>query len=106
MRESGYYPPGAEFDPRAPWNQVEPPEIDCAECNGTGKVSGCCQDIVIDKICQCCGEKPEDADTCQFCDGHGTRPMNANEMDGEGLNRLADLEQAGERQNEIRLGRD
>lgn len=28
MRESGYYPPGAEFDPRAPWNQVDPPEVD------------------------------------------------------------------------------
>ncbi len=26
MRESGYYPPGAEFDPNAPYNQVEPPE--------------------------------------------------------------------------------
>lgn len=24
MRESGYYPPGAEFDPRAPYNQVDP----------------------------------------------------------------------------------
>ena len=23
MRESGYYPPGAEFDPRAPYNQVD-----------------------------------------------------------------------------------
>lgn len=23
MRESGYYPPGAEFDPRAPWNEPE-----------------------------------------------------------------------------------
>ena len=22
MSESGYYPPGAEHDPRAPWNQV------------------------------------------------------------------------------------
>ena len=27
MRESGYYPAGAEFDPRAPWNEVEPEEI-------------------------------------------------------------------------------
>lgn len=27
MRESGYYPPGAEFDPNAPWNQIEPPEM-------------------------------------------------------------------------------
>lgn len=26
MIESGYYPPGAEFDPRAPWNEVEYPE--------------------------------------------------------------------------------
>lgn len=25
-RESGYYPPGAEFDPFAPYNQVDPPE--------------------------------------------------------------------------------
>lgn len=26
MIESGYYPPGAEFDPRAPWNDPGPPE--------------------------------------------------------------------------------
>lgn len=26
MRESGYYPHGAEFDPNAPYNQVEPEE--------------------------------------------------------------------------------
>lgn len=25
MTESGYYPPGAEFDPNAPWNQVDLP---------------------------------------------------------------------------------
>ena len=23
MKESGYYPPGAEHDPRAPWNQPD-----------------------------------------------------------------------------------
>lgn len=27
MRESGYYPAGAEFDPRAPYNQEDPPEL-------------------------------------------------------------------------------
>lgn len=27
-RESGYFPPGAEFDPSAPYNQVDPPEKD------------------------------------------------------------------------------
>lgn len=26
MIESGYYPPGAEFDPRAPWNEQEVPK--------------------------------------------------------------------------------
>lgn len=26
MTESGYYPPGAEHDPNAPWNQKELPE--------------------------------------------------------------------------------
>ncbi len=26
MIESGYYPPGAEFDPNAPWNEVPIPE--------------------------------------------------------------------------------
>lgn len=26
MIESGYYPPGAEFDPRAPWNEPAIPE--------------------------------------------------------------------------------
>lgn len=26
MIESGYYPPGAEFDPSAPWNEPGPPE--------------------------------------------------------------------------------
>lgn len=28
MRESGYYPPGAEFDPQAPWNEPVIPEQD------------------------------------------------------------------------------
>ena len=26
MTESGYYPPGTEHDPNAPWNQVDNPE--------------------------------------------------------------------------------
>ena len=26
MIESGYYPPGTEFDPNAPWNQIDNPE--------------------------------------------------------------------------------
>ena len=36
MRESGYYPPGTEFDPNAPWNQHDPeatPEVVDIEYN-------------------------------------------------------------------------
>ena len=36
MMESGYYPAGAEFDPRAPWNEKEPRMIPCPVCNGKG----------------------------------------------------------------------
>lgn len=40
-RESGNYPPGAEFDPRAPWNENEAPRTrwsmawknTCIECD-------------------------------------------------------------------------
>jgi len=30
MMESGYYPPGAENDPRAPWNQSDPEPVTAA----------------------------------------------------------------------------
>ena len=36
MFESGYYPPGAEHDPRAPWNEKEPNMVKCEACNGKG----------------------------------------------------------------------
>lgn len=32
MIESGYYPPGAEHDPRAPYNEVETPEKEIEVC--------------------------------------------------------------------------
>ena len=30
MRESGFYPPGAEFDPKAPYNEEQGPK--CPKC--------------------------------------------------------------------------
>jgi len=33
MRESGYYPPGAEFDPNAPYNQPPEPDPIEVECH-------------------------------------------------------------------------
>lgn len=36
MYESGYYPPGAEYDPRAPWNEKEPNMVKCESCNDKG----------------------------------------------------------------------
>lgn len=85
MRESGYYPPGAEFDPNAPWNQKDPPEIECTECEGTGEI---------------------DNEICTYCKGDKWREMTADEMDEEGQKRLAEMEEAAERKNEERLGRD
>lgn len=35
MYESGYYPPGAEHDPHAPWNEKEPNMV---KCDGVGEV--------------------------------------------------------------------
>ena len=36
MCESGYYPLGAEHDPRAPWNEIDPHYVKCEACNGKG----------------------------------------------------------------------
>ena len=33
----GGYPLGADYDPRAPWNQKEPTMVKCEACNGKGK---------------------------------------------------------------------
>jgi photosystem II stability/assembly factor-like uncharacterized protein len=87
MRESGYYPPGAEFDPRAPWNEVEPEEIECFDCSGSG-------------------QDPDEGGICLACQGEGYREQTADEWQEAGENELAAQEEAGERQNEIRLGRD
>ena len=36
MKESGYYPSGAEFDSNAPYNQPEIEYVICNDCDGTG----------------------------------------------------------------------
>lgn len=33
----GGYPLGAQYDPRAPWNEIEPTMVKCEACNGNGK---------------------------------------------------------------------
>ena len=58
MRESGWYPPGAEHDPRAPWNQPDP--IECPRCGGTG--------TEVDLT----AEDPDDREfPCWYCEGTG-----------------------------------
>lgn len=37
---SSNYPMGAENDPSAPWNQVDPLMKDCETCDGTGELDG------------------------------------------------------------------
>ena len=34
MKESGWYPPGAEHDPNAPYNQSEIEYVVCPDCEG------------------------------------------------------------------------
>lgn len=89
MCESGYYPLGAEHDPRAPWNEIEPHYVKCEACNGKG-----CHWYAYnfekneDKECTeetwwCLPETEEEAEakqqhyirgeieTCDVCDGAG-----------------------------------
>lgn len=37
MSCGGGYPLGAEYDPRAPWNETIPAMVKCEACNGKGK---------------------------------------------------------------------
>lgn len=52
------YPPGAENDPRAPYNQKDPETKKCEECNGTGYLE-----------CSECGT--HSAIECDDCEGTG-----------------------------------
>lgn len=89
MYESGYYPPGAEHDPRAPWNQKEPHYIKCEACNGKG-YHYYAHDFEKDEDIECTyhtwislPEKEEqarmlcqhfirgDKEICEVCDGKG-----------------------------------
>ena len=60
-----WYPPGAKYDPKAPYNQKDPDVIECEECDGKGIVAD------SDEMC----EVP-----CEECDGNGTIEF---EDDGE-----------------------
>lgn len=89
MYESGYYPPGAEHAPRAPWNEKEPHYVKCEACNGEGchwhaynfetnEETECTEETWL-----CLPETEEEAEakrqhyirgekeTCEVCDGVG-----------------------------------
>lgn len=75
MYESGYYPAGAEYDPRAPWNEREPTMIECAACGGKG-YHWHAYDFEADRETECTEETwellPEtEKETCEVCDGEG-----------------------------------
>ena len=89
MYESGYYPPGAEHDPDAPYNAKEPHYVKCEACNGNG-FHWSAYDFEKDDYIECseemwCGlpETEEEAkakcqnyirgvkETCEVCDGAG-----------------------------------
>lgn len=87
MYESGYYPPGAEHDPDAPWNEKEPHKVKCEACNGKGH-HYYAYNFHTDQETECTEEtwldlpKYEEAagtghcirgekETCEACDGVG-----------------------------------
>lgn len=86
---NGYYPSGAAFDPRAPWNAREPAMVTCEACGGKG-CHWYAYDFTADRDTECSelqwlalpdteeeavslgltcikGEK----ETCDVCDGNG-----------------------------------
>lgn len=89
MYESGYYPPGAEHDPFAPYNRPSDTLHTCTLCNGTGHIYYA-YDILLETEVECTEETydllPEtevqaqatdsmfikgSCMTCQACDGNG-----------------------------------
>ena len=89
MYESGYYPAGAEYDPRAPWNEREPTMVTCTACDGQG-YHWHAYDIVTEDERECTEDEwealPEteeeaealgltlingEKETCDVCDGNG-----------------------------------
>lgn len=96
---SGYYPAGAENDPRAPWNQVDPVMVECPDCKGHGK-HWFAYDIDKDEEIECNETTwdmlPENVDearakrqhfirgeveTCGTCDGTGEVEEEADDYD-------------------------
>jgi|JI7StandDraft_1071085.scaffolds.fasta_scaffold409896_2 hypothetical protein len=73
--ESGYYAPGAEFDPLAPFNRVE--TIDVCMCHNCGQVEvsedgdNCkeCQAVEDGMCCSCYAEpiRNKESDVCEGC---------------------------------------
>ncbi|GAH89102.1 unnamed protein product [marine sediment metagenome] len=45
MKESGFYPPGAEHDSNAPYNQPDEEYIVCPECGGYDKFCSVCDGL-------------------------------------------------------------
>lgn len=78
MSESGYYPPGAEHDPRAPYNEPEP--VECPDCAGRG--------FVVPPEAGVIHETPHGTVVmpslvkCGNCDGEGT--IDRREIEDEG----------------------
>lgn len=63
MGESGYYAPGTENSPLAPWNQRNDP---CFDCDGEGYVDSETGDA--------CAADSDNAVKCETCEGSGCAP--------------------------------
>ena len=82
--ESGWYPPGAENDPRAPWNQPDPEDSHRPGPSKTGRQSDG-QEVSF-RTCLDCGKTDLDDDWDEGC------PEQPEQGDGPDPDLLRDIE--------------
>lgn len=77
MYESGYYPAGAEFDPRAPWNEREPTMVYAYDFEADYETE-CSEEVwnmlpETEEEAEAKGEHiiKGEKETCEVCDGEG-----------------------------------
>lgn len=119
MCSLGGYPLGAANDPRAPYNQPDPVEVECPDCAGTGyadepyaldlegnevKVTEAAWPCLPDSEAQAraLGQRYYKAprEECETCEGTGRIEVDPADLDDDGFDELA----AEERYYESKYG--
>ena len=117
MSSCGGYPLGAEHDPRAPWNQPDPVEVECPDCAGTGYAEepfavevGTGRETPVTHIAWMCLPASEaealargqrwfraPREECDTCGGSGRVEVDPRDIEDDGFDELAAEEKYYER---------